>query len=210
MKKVVLINILVLILLLAGGGAAVYYYNQSVNFVTTDNAQIDGQPVTISAIATGQLSDWNGEIGKTYNSGEKVGSISTGTSRVDIAFPVGSTIVQQSAVPNSFIAVGTPLARAYDLTHLYVTANINETDINRIKTGQAVDIHIDAFPGTNLTGKVNRLGLATANTFSMLPTSNTTSNFTKVVQVVPITITLDSYSGLAIVPGMSATVRIHM
>jgi multidrug resistance efflux pump len=210
MNKVVLVNIIVLILLLSGGGAAAYYYTQSVNYITTDNAQIDGQPVTISAINTGQLSDWNGEIGKTYNAGEKVGSISSGASRVDITFPVGSTIVQQSAVPNSFVAVGTPLARAYDMTHLSVTANINETDINRIKTGQSVDIHVDAFPGTNLTGKVTKLGLATANTFSMLPTSNTTSNFTKVTQVVPITITLDSYSGLAIVPGMSATVRIHM
>ena len=149
-------------------------------------------------------------IGKTYNTGQKVGSISSGTNRVDITFPVGSTIVQQSAVPNSFIAVGTPLARAYDLTHLYVTANINETDINRIKADQTVDVYLDAFPGTNLTGKVNRIGLATANTFSLLPTSNTTSNYTKVTQVVPINITLDSYNGLDIVPGMSASVRIHM
>jgi multidrug resistance efflux pump len=210
MNKIVLVNIIVLILLIAGGGAAFYYYNQSVNFITTDNAQIDGQPVTISALATGKLSDWNGDIGKTYNTGQKVGSISSGTNRVDITFPVGSTIVQQSAVPNSFVAVGTPLARAYDLTHLYVTANINETDINRIKADQTVDIYLDAFPGTNLTGKVNRIGLATANTFSLLPTSNTTSNYTKVTQVVPINITLDSYNGLDIVPGMSASVRIHM
>jgi multidrug resistance efflux pump len=210
MNKIVLVNIIVLILLIAGGGAAFYYYNQSVNFITTDNAQIDGQPVTISALATGKLSDWNGDIGKTYNKGQKVGSISSGTNRVDITFPVGSTIVQQSAVPNSFVAVGTPLARAYDLTHLYVTANINETDINRIKADQTVDIYLDAFPGTNLTGKVNRIGLATANTFSLLPTSNTTSNYTKVTQVVPINITLDSYNGLDIVPGMSASVRIHM
>lgn len=210
MNKIVLVNIIVLILLIAGGGAAFYYYNQSVNFITTDNAQIDGQPVTISALATGKLSDWNGDIGKTYNAGQKVGSISSGTNRVDITFPVGSTIVQQSAVPNSFVAVGTPLARAYDLTHLYVTANINETDINRIKADQTVDIYLDAFPGTNLTGKINRIGLATANTFSLLPTSNTTSNYTKVTQVVPVNITLDSYNGLDIVPGMSASVRIHM
>jgi multidrug resistance efflux pump len=74
---------------------------------------------------------------------------------------------------------------------------------------QTVDVYVDSFPGTALTGKVDQIGLATAGTFSLLPTSNTTGNYTKVTQVIPIKISLDGYRGLGLVPGMSVSIRIH-
>ncbi|BCJ87816.1 HlyD family secretion protein [Effusibacillus dendaii] len=220
--RVLVVNILVLVLLIAGGVAAFYFYIQSANYVSTDNARIDGQQVTIYATAGGQLTDWNGDIGKRYNAGDRVGTISAGApaaaaggvarvlSAVDLIFPINATIVQQTAVRNAFVAPGTPLARAYDMDHLWVTANVNETNINDVKTGQAVDVYVDAFPGTTLTGRVDKIGLSTASNFSMLPASNTTANYTKVTQVIPVTVRLDGYKGLNIVPGMSASVRIHM
>jgi len=217
MSKVILVNILVLVLILGGAGASIYYYNRSINYVTTDNAKIDGQPVTIAATTSGQLTEWSGQVGKQYRSGDKVGAIqlpsaATGTAaaKVDLAFPVDGTIVQQSVVPNAFVATGTSLARAYDLSHLWVTANIEETRINDIKVGQTVDVYADAFPGTTITGHVDKVGLATAASFSLLPSSNTTANYTKVTQVIPVTITLDGYNGLAIVPGMNVSIRIHI
>jgi multidrug resistance efflux pump len=219
MNKVVIINILVLLILIGGGGAAAYYYNQSVNYVSTDNARVDGQPVTIAATTTGQLTDWLGDVGKTFRAGDRVASLQpagaaaaagTAAPRVDITFPVSGTIVQQSAVANSFVAAGTALARAYDFDHLWVTANIDETRINDIKQGQTVDVYIDAFPGTTLAGHVDKIGLATAATFSLLPSSNTNANYTKVTQVIPVTVALDGYKGLAIVPGMNVFVRVHI
>ncbi|WP_047153096.1 HlyD family secretion protein [Aneurinibacillus tyrosinisolvens] len=208
--RVFIVNILIVLVILAGGGAAAYYYNQSANYVTSDNARVDGQPITISAIAAGKLVDWNGEVGKSYNSGDLVGGVQSAGSRANITFPVSGTIVQQSAVPNSFVTPGTPLARAFDLNHLWITANIDETVINQIKVGQAVDVYIDAFPNTTLTGTVDKIGLATAGTFSMLPSSNTNANYTKVTQVIPITIVIEGYKGLGLVPGMNATVRVHI
>jgi multidrug resistance efflux pump len=208
--RTLLVNIIVILIILVGGGAAMYYYNQSASYIKTDNSRIDGQQVPISATAAGQLVDWNGAVGKNFNSGDRVGSIQTGTTKVDLTFPINGTLVQQNAVPNMFVAPGTPLARAYDLTHLWVTANIEETRINDVKVGQAVDIYVDAFPGTVLTGKVDKVGLATAGSFSVLPTSNTTANYTKVTQVIPVTITIDGYKGLGLIPGMSTSVRIHL
>jgi multidrug resistance efflux pump len=208
--RVFIVNILIVLVILAGGGAAAYYYNQSANYVTSDNARVDGQPITISAVAAGKLVDWNGEVGKSYNSGDLVGGVQSAGSRANITFPVSGTIVQQSAVPNSFVGPGTPLARAFDLNHLWITANIDETAINQIKVGQAVDVYIDAFPNTTLTGTVDKIGLATAGTFSMLPSSNTNANYTKVTQVIPITIVIEGYKGLGLVPGMNATVRVHI
>ncbi|MCS7459551.1 efflux RND transporter periplasmic adaptor subunit [Paenibacillus doosanensis] len=212
MSRVILINILVLILILGGAGAAIYYYNRSINYVTTDNAKFDGQPVTVAAIASGQLVEWTGQVGKAYRSGDRLGSIQTagGASKVDLTLPIDATIVQQSVVPNSFVSTGSTLARGFDMGHLWVTANIEETKINNVKIGQSVDIYADAFPGTTLTGRVDKIGLATASTFSLLPSSNTNANYTKVTQVIPITITLDGYNGLAIVPGMNVSVRIHI
>jgi multidrug resistance efflux pump len=119
------------------------------------------------------------------------------------------TVVQQNAVTNSFVAPGVSLARGYDLGNLWVTANIEETKIEDIKVGQDVDIYVDAYPDRKFTGKVEKLGFATANTFSLLPSSNNTGNYTKVTQVIPITISIDNYNGAELVPGMNVTVRIH-
>jgi multidrug resistance efflux pump len=97
----------------------------------------------------------------------------------------------------------------YDLNNLWVTANIEETKIRDVKLNQVVDIDVDAFPGNSMTGKVAQIGLATAGTFSLLPVTNTTANYTKVTQVIPVTIAIDNYRGFGIVPGMSAHIRIH-
>lgn len=208
-SRVVIINVVVLLLLIAGGGAAVYYYTQSVNYISTDNARIDGQPVSVASPAAGQLTDWRGEVGKTFASGDRIGSVKTAAGSVEVTVPAAGTIVQQSALTNAIVGAGTPLARSYDMNNLWVTANIKETNINDVKIDQVADVYVDAFPGTTLTGKITAIGLATAGTFSLLPTSNTTSNYTKVTQVIPVTIKMDGYRGLNIVPGMSVSVRIH-
>jgi multidrug resistance efflux pump len=208
-SRIVLINVIVILLLIGGGGAAVYYYVQSVNYISTDNARVDGLAVTIAASAPGLLTQWKGQVGQAYTPGQTVGFIRAATGAVTVTAPTAGTIVQQNAVENTVVGAGTPLARMYNLGNLWITANIAETDIRDVKIGQAVDIDIAAFPGTTLSGKVSRVGLATAGTFSLLPASNTTSNYTSVTQVIPVTISVDNYRDLGVVPGMSASVRVH-
>ncbi|KEO81174.1 hypothetical protein EL26_22215 [Tumebacillus flagellatus] len=205
----IILNIVLLIVLIGGGFAGYYFYNQSVSYLSTDNAKIDGQSISIAPPASGKLVEWNGEIGKTYAAGQKIGTVETAQGAVDITVPAAATLVAQSAVKNSFVAAGMPLGYAFDMNHLRVTANVKETDINDVKAGQDVDIYVDAFNGTTLKGKVTTIGLATANTFSLLPTSNATGNYTKVTQVIPVTIAIDEYKGLELAPGMNTTVRIH-
>lgn len=209
-SRALLVNVVVVIIVLVLGGAAIYYYNQTSNYIKTDNAQVTGQGVSITAPAAGKLTTWNGSVGKYYNSGDVVGSVTSGGTRLDITFPVNSTIVQQTAVPNSYVAPGTSLARAFNLNNLWITANIEETKLDKIKVGQTVDVYVDAFPDTTLTGKIDQIGLATASTFSLFPTTNSNANYTKVTQVIPIVVTIEGYKGLGLVPGMNATVRIHI
>lgn len=230
-RRILAVNILVLVLLVGGGLATWYFLNQQAKYLSTDNAKIDGQQVTIAATVAGKLVDWTGEIGKTYHAGDKVGSIQTapqapsaaaqgptasgarpagpGPVQIDVTVPITATIVQENAVKNSVVAPGTPLAHAYDLDHLWVTANIKETNINDVKVGQDVDVYIDAYPDSVLKGKVDKIGLATSGTFSLLPSSNATGNYTKVTQVIPVTVSLEGYKGLTLIPGMNVTVRIH-
>jgi multidrug resistance efflux pump len=208
-KRLITLNIIVLILLLGGGFAAYYYLNEVTNYIKTDNARIDGQAISIASPLSGKLTSWSGNVGKTFNSGDKIGEVSDGEHNIPVTIPHHMTIIQQSAVENSFVPAGMTLARGYDLDDLWVTANIEETDIEDVKVGQDVDIYVDAYPDRKFTGKVEKLGYATANTFSLLPSSNNTGNYTKVTQVIPVTISIDDYNGAGLVPGMNVTVRIH-
>jgi multidrug resistance efflux pump len=213
-RRMLLVNLLILVLLVGGGIAGYYFYNRSATYLSTDNARIDGQQIAVASPGAGRLVEWTGAPGKHYAANERIGVVQVmgaagNPVSVDVTVPADSTIVQSSAVKNSLVGAGTPLAYAFDLDHLYVTANINETDINDISVGQDVDVYVDAFPGTILKGRVDNIGLATASTFSLMPTSNTTGNYTKVTQVIPVTIALEGYRGLALAPGMNVTARIH-
>ena len=212
-RRMVIINIITLIVLVGGGIGGYYYYNQSANYLKTDNAKIDGKVIPIASPVAGKLTEWKAEVGKNYNENDKLGAVSAlgpnGEQTVDVTIPKSATVVQSNATTNAFVGAGSPIAYAYDLNDLWVTANIEETDIDNVHKGQEVDVYVDAYPDTTLTGKVEQVGLTTANTFSMLPSSNTTANYTKVTQVVPVKVSLDHSKSVNIVPGMNVTVRIH-
>jgi multidrug resistance efflux pump len=212
-RRVVLLNVMIFIVIVAAGFVGYYFYNQSTLYLKTDNAQVTGRQIVIAAPATGKIVSWNGNFNSTFNAGDTVGTLqvaaANGVHNLPITIPASGTIVQNNAMTNEYVAAGMPLAYAYDLQHLTVTANIKETDIRDVKPGQDVDVYVDAEPGVTIKGTVASIGLATANTFSLLPTQSTTADYTKVTQVIPVTITLQGYQGIGLVPGMSATVRIH-
>jgi multidrug resistance efflux pump len=216
MKKLIIVNIITLVVLAAAGIGGYYYYDQTTNYIKTDNAKIDGQQIVISAPATGKLEEWNGDFGKTYGADSEFGKILTAPTSPDskpaevpVSLPTSATIVQSMAIKDQLVAAGTPLGYAYNLNNLWVTANIKETQVEDVKNGQEVDVYVDAYPDTTLTGTVEHVGLATASTFSLLPSGNSSANYTKVEQVVPVTISLDRNKSLDIVPGMNVSVRIH-
>lgn len=211
--KILITNIIVILVIIIGGFTGYYFYNQSTLYFQTSNAQVTGQQIPIVAPAVGTLNNWTAKVGATMKAGTVIGSIAQpsakGTTNVDITMPTDGTIVQTNAVNNETTVPGDPLAYAYDMKNLWVTANVDETVLSDIKVGQTVDVYVDALPNATLTGTVSQIGLTTANTFSLLPQSNSTANFTKVTQVIPVTITLNAAQGVGLVPGMSAEVRIH-
>ena len=96
---------------------------------------------------------------------------------------------------------------------IWIVANYKETQIEKIKIGQPVDIYIDAYPSAAFHGKVEGFQAGTGSRFSVLPGENSTGNFVKVVQRIPVKIVFDEIPDsqkYLLVPGMSVVPKVHV
>lgn len=215
LKRATKIRLLVILLLVALAAAAFlgYYIFNSSNYVTTDNAQIDGNQISINAPATGTLIDWRGQQGTSLRKNAPAGRIEIqggyAQPQMVIRSPADGTVAVDNGVEGSFVTAGTQLAIAYDSSGVFVTARVKETDIDKVQIGRAADISVDAFSNERLTGRVVEVQTGVAGVFSLFPQSNTSGNFQKVTQVIPVKITIDDLKDLPLVPGMNVTVKIH-
>ncbi len=183
------------------------------NFVTTSNAQIDGTQISVNAPTSGTLTDWKGALGVQLRANSAVGRIAVqtgyGQPQLVVRAPADGVIAVNNGVNGAFVTAGTQLAVAYDPSAVFVTARVEETSINDVRVGQLADISVDAFPGVKLTGRVVEIKTGAAGVFSLFPQSNTTGNFQKVTQVIPVKVMIDDLKNLQLAPGMNVTVKIH-
>ncbi len=96
---------------------------------------------------------------------------------------------------------------------IWVIANFKETQLEKMKIGQPVDIYIDAYPNTHFRGKIDSFQAGTGSRFNVLPSENASGNFVKVVQRVPVKIVFDEMpdsSKYLLVPGMSAVPKVRV
>ncbi len=75
--------------------------------------------------------------------------------------------------------------------HLWVAASPKETELTHMRAGQPVIITVDAYPGVIWHGKVESISPASSSSFALLPAQNTTGNWVKVVQRIPVRIQID-------------------
>lgn len=213
MKKMVLINIITIIVLIVIGVVGFYFWNNATIYVSTDNAKVDGDQMKIASPASGEIKSLDVKQGEKLKKGDKVAEVAAqgegGQSKeMSIKMPKDGTIVKTDGMEGSMAQAGNPIAYAYNLDDLYITANVDEKDVADIEKGNDVDVDIDGQKAT-VSGKVDQIGDATAASFSLMPSSNSDGNYTKVSQVVPVRISLDSEPSKNVVPGMNAEVKIH-
>ncbi|SFK24687.1 efflux RND transporter periplasmic adaptor subunit [Rhodanobacter glycinis] len=112
--------------------------------------------------------------------------------RNTIVAPVSGYVAQRSVQLGSSVAPGQQLMTVVPLHHLWVDANFKENQLRHIRIGQPVKITTDLY-GDDVTyhGKVVGMGAGTGSVFSLLPAQNATGNWIKVVQRVPVRISLD-------------------
>ncbi|MFF6437961.1 HlyD family secretion protein [Staphylococcus aureus] len=213
MKKMILINVITVVVLLAIGIAGFYFWNKTTSYITTDNAKVNGDQIKITSPASGQIKSLNVKQGDKLDKGDKVATVTVQgqdgeTKDMELKMPQKGTIAKLDGMEGSMVQAGNPIAYAYNLDDLYVTANIDEKDIKDVEVGKDVDVTIDG-QKASIKGKVDSIGKATAASFSLMPSSNSDGNYTKVSQVIPVKITLDSEPSKQVVPGMNAEVKIH-
>lgn len=133
------------------------------------------------------------------------------TSYTVILAPYDGKMGRRTIQPGQLVQNGQTLAYIVDRSQgKWVVANFKETQIARMHVGEEVSVEIDAFPNVSFTGKIESLSGATGSRFSLLPPDNSTGNFVKIAQRIPVRIRLaEQQSDFAkLNAGMSAIVKV--
>ena len=125
--------------------------------------------------------------------------------------PVHGVIGHRTVEAGQYVQPGQALMSLVDIEDVWVTANFKETQLLHMQPGQPVSIHVDAL-GRGFNGKVLAVGGASGARFSLFPPENATGNYVKVVQRIPVRITLNpgENKDLALRPGMSVEPRVKV
>ncbi len=214
-KKPVVIVLAVMVLALAG--ITGYYWYNNTHFIKTEDARVDGEIYKVSPQIAGEIVEMNFAEGDAVRAGQVLARVDDAAlpqgGRLDrtlIKTPVSGLVINKLAHAGEIGAPGQPVAMVVQPEQLYITANIEESYIPRVLVGQVADITLDSDPGHKLTGRVDYIGKASLSTFSLLAQANAGGNFTKVVQRIPVRITLDDADSARLLFGANAVVRIHV
>jgi multidrug resistance efflux pump len=193
-------------------GAAIFGFNtyrEGQLYVSTENAQLTGQPVQVGSMNAGRVVAILPAIGSVVRKGDVVAQVSlpsqigmgqngqammgflgAGDTHVDVQAPFDGVVIAEPVAVGSNVTAGQAIVTLVDPTQLRVIANIEETNVGRVKVGQRVTVHVDAL-NADIPGMVDVITPATAGTSSLLPPSNASGNFTKVTQLVPVRIAVN-------------------
>jgi membrane fusion protein, multidrug efflux system len=123
-------------------------------------------------------------------------------SRTTITAPVAGRVTRLTATKGNYATAGQTLI-LFVPREVWVTANFKETQLRAMRSGDPVDIAIDAYPDRKFKGHVDSIQAGSGTAFSLLPAENATGNFVKIVQRVPVKIVFDQPPDVLLGPGMS-------
>ena len=129
-----------------------------------------------------------------------------------VTAPIAGLVSRKNVEPGQYVQAGQTLMSITSESDVWVVANFKETQLTRMKPGQAVDFEADTYPGYVFHGKVESISGATGARFALLPPDNSTGNFVKVTQRVPVKIVLTEApdSGHPLRPGMSVDATVSV
>lgn len=230
MSRKTIIVIVLAIAVVAVAGIVGWYWYQGARYVSTDDARVAADVISVSPEIVGKLLEWRvkegdmvakddvlgrQDLGSALTSGalnpQAMGSVAgVVAEKAVLKAPIGGQVILSTGVVGELAAPGMSLAMIADTDNLYFSANIKEGDITRVKVGQVVDVSVDAFSGRPFHGRVQTIGRATSSTFSLLPAQNSGGNYTKVVQVIPIKVSILDQGDARLMVGMNASIRISV
>jgi membrane fusion protein (multidrug efflux system) len=125
--------------------------------------------------------------------------------------PCDGRVTRKAVEPGDYVQVGQSLL-ALVPTNVWIVANFKETQLTHMRSGQPVEIHLDAYPDKVQRGHVDSIMAGSGASFSLLPPENAVGNFVKVVQRVPVKIVFNEPldSAMSLGPGMSVVPAVRV
>lgn len=211
-RRPLLIGVVGLIVLALVARFGYTYYINSTRYVTTDDALVDSNMVSVAPLASGTLVIWRIKPGDTVRAGQVLGQVkpTTGSAYSNITAPINGTILRVDGKEGQVVGQAQALAYVANLNAMHITAYIDESVIHKVHVGQPVEVTVDATGSNVYSGTVSEVLPATASSFALIPSSDrSTGNFTKVSQRIEVHIDIGATSGTTLYPGENAYVRIR-
>jgi len=109
-----------------------------------------------------------------------------------IITPSAGKIGKKNINIGQFVQAGTPLFSIVNDSSYWIVANFKESQLGSLQEGKNVKIRLDAFPDLTIEGTIASLSDATGAKFSLLPPDNSSGNFIKVTQRIPVKISINN------------------
>lgn len=173
--------------------------------VKANNATLADAQIKVGSLSSTQAAIYKAQIEQaqvTYNNAKLA------EDNTVIKADISGTVLRIPEMVGENLTVGQTILTISDLNSAWINANIDEKKAGRIKEGQKVDVRIDSYPGKILLGKVIAIGNSTQSIFNLISTDNSSGNYTKVTQRLPVKIKVQN-KGVVLKPGTSAVVTIH-
>ncbi|MDQ0593625.1 membrane fusion protein (multidrug efflux system) [Chryseobacterium ginsenosidimutans] len=126
-----------------------------------------------------------------------------------IRAPYSGRLGRKNILEGQQIQPGQPLVSIINEKEKWITANYKETQVADMYIGQPAEIRVDAIDGKVFKGKIVAIAGSTGSRFSLLPPDNSTGNFVKIIQRVPVKIEFSDKNADRVVPGMNVTVSVR-
>jgi len=201
------IIIAAVVLLLVGLGIAGYFIYEGTYYYQTDNAKVDAAIYQLTANANGKLIRMNVSQGEEVKAGEMLAEVENGPI---IRSPVDGMVTDVMMQVGDYANATSVLLVVAQTSDVYITANVEETNILKIQPGQSVTVSLDAY-GRSFNGYVEDVNMVTESKLSGSQISFTTSGtYTKVTQLIPVKIKLLDDVDLSYIIGTNATVKVKI
>lgn len=127
-----------------------------------------------------------------------------------ITSPYDGKTGRKTILEGQQVQLGQPLLSIVNESQKWITANFKETQMSQMHVGSRVKITIDAFSGKTYDGKIEAIAASTGSKFSLLPADNSTGNFVKIIQRIPVKIVFANDKDIQEVrSGMNVTVTVQ-
>jgi multidrug resistance efflux pump len=198
---------LAIVLVLAGLGVAGYFIYTGNYYYKTDNAKVDAMVYQLTASTSGKLEKLYVSQGEDVKAGQVLAQVGNGFL---IRSPIDGTVIDINMQEGNYLTSANVVLVIANTSDIYITANVEETNILKIHPGQSVTVSLDAY-GRSFDGYVDEVNTVTSNKLSGSISSFTTSGtYAKVTQLIPIKVRLFDNLDLADIIGTNATIKIRV